>query len=139
MNNESPFTVSQEYVISQPKSREAFPMAHDEWNYLKKKIYSISRNPGLVSHSFGISLLALAVGNLYTLFAQDSPLTLGTLQTPKTIICIAIFVMFVLAGVLLLLFARFRRKVQLDKAKDIVLHMNLIQNRYPCDETLNSP
>jgi len=130
MNDQSSFKISQDYIISPPKSTEAFPMAHDEWDYLKEKLNSISRNPGLVSHSFGISFLMLAFGNLYALIVQHSSFTLETFTSNKFIVCAAISIILTVVGVFLLVFAHFKRKVHFDKTADLIKQMDLIQNRY---------
>ena len=130
MNDQSSFKISQDYIISQPKSTEAFPMAHNEWDYLKGKLNSISRNPGLVSHSFGISFLMLAVGNLYALLVHHSQFTRQTFVLPKFILCASISIILTIIGVFLLVFAHFKRKVHFDKTADVIKQMDLIQDRY---------
>ena len=126
MTQKSSFQISQGYDVIPPKTGKAYPILCREWDYLKRKVGSISEKSN-VYHSIGFLLLGACLSTFITIL-------IGGFF--NSVIAWAVVAVTLLVGFTCLYFANEQRKVNRTKAADVLSQMDLIEKRYQ-DESNN--
>lgn len=126
MTKKPSFKLSQGFDLIPPKDRKAYPILCKEWEYLKKKVSSISEKPNLY-YSVGLILLGACLATFINILT-------GSYSNPddqvKLVIAWAVVVVTLLVGLACLHFSKGQREVNLMKASDVLEQMDLIEERY---------
>jgi hypothetical protein len=129
MSEKSSIQMSQGYDVLPPKTGKAYPILCEEWDYIKKKVGSISEKPNIY-HTIGSILLGACISTLVAVltgtFSNNNPNT----PSPKLIIAWAIVAVTLIVGLICLYFSKEQRKVTQTKASDVLNQMQLIERRY---------
>ncbi len=120
------FNLSQGLEILRPKADKALPVPCNEWDFLKEKIRTLIVEPWFFQ-SAGSIFIGAALGTLISVMTG----TVSNHSEPYAImIAWAIIIVCITAGAICLLFAHKERQVHRIRANDILMQMDLIEQRF---------
>ena len=112
--------------VLRPKSGNAFPIPCAEWDFLKGKLKKVS------VRSFDFQDLASLLGGVA--LSTAAALVTGTLpaypQSQSRLIAWSVVVVTSICALVALLFERNRREIQVDYVQEVVLQMEIIEERF---------
>jgi len=129
MTEKSSIQISQGYDVLPPKTGKAYPILCEEWEYLKKKVGSISERPN-VYYSIGFLLFGACISTLIAILTGSFPNPNPNTLSSRLVIAWAVVAVTLLVGSICLYFAKEQRKVNQIKASDVLSQMSLIERRY---------
>ncbi len=122
--------VSQGWEILKPKFDKAFPIPCNEWFVLKNKIQDLSLEPWFFQSA---GLLLIGAGFAEWISIMTSAVKNNSDQPNIVLIAWSVVILCSLVGAACLFFANKERQLHKTKARDLIVHMNLIEERYEKD------
>jgi hypothetical protein len=129
MTEKSSIQMSQGYDVLPPKTGKAYPILCEEWEYLKRKVRSISEKPN-VYHSIGFLLFGACISTVIAILTGSFPNPDPNTLSPRLVIAWAVVAVTLLVGSICMYFAKEQSKVNQMKASDVLSQMDLIERRY---------
>ena len=137
MNKDTSFIVSENIVFKPPKPRPGYPIAIDDWEYLKNKINLISNKPGVICQSIGAIFWGATITTFLRICINDFPKTMNESMPPGLKICWIIVLTTFLLGCTFIFLAHEQRKTNTAKTSDVLEHMKLIEKRHSANQENN--
>lgn len=125
MTDPGPYRMSQGLDVLQPKTGPAYPVPCDEWEFLKGKLRQVSTSPWLYQTA-GSLLGGAGITTFVTILT-------GTLPTPPSnalVIAWAVVAVSIICAAASFFFASQQRKLQSVQVSDVIVQMDLIEQRY---------
>lgn len=122
-DNQSNFSVSQEYELMSHQKGKAYPISINEWNFIKEKLKLIDIKVNNFN-KIGFLLLGACVPCLITLIATEFA------KVHYKYLVITLFAIFLVCGILSLYFSKEKHKSESAKPSEILNQMELIESRF---------
>lgn len=129
MNPESPYKISQDLELVSPRKVKGYPISIVEWNLIKEKIGHI-KDTANIYFIIGGALIGVCLTAMLTALTNSFPRTTNGSMPTSQIICWAVAVISFIAAALFFNSGRERRKVQKNRANDVIQLMEMIEARF---------
>ena len=130
MSGEASFNLSQDYKLITPKTKNAYPIFVEEWEYLKTKITAIADESNWF-HTIG----SIALGVSGSTFLTILTITLPESDKTTYIMLWALFGISLFGGILSLFFSYSQNKYKETRKEEIIEQMNIIEKRFSEGQT----